>query len=290
MKSKIWIQDALLPVDVYKDGGVGIRIDSNIKQILNQANSSVGSPMQLNLIVKAHIKDAEGLLALVYLLDYLEDSQNCRIGLALPFVPNARQDRLTGDVSEVKPATLNSVTNILNRYTKVVRIFTTDVHSNITTALLRKAVNIEQDEVFKRVQDRFEFETDIIISPDFGAIKKATAVAERIGKPLGIALKERDPLSNEILETKILQADVKGKVVTIVDDMLDGGRTFIPLATRLKELGARWVNLVVTHGIFSYGARQLQTGDIDNIYVYYSWLSPEAVFSEGGFVKAVEYF
>ena len=144
--------------------------------------------------------------------------------------------------------------------------------------------------MFKRVQDRFEFETDVIISPDFGAIKKATAVAERIGKPLGIALKERDPLSNEILETKILQADVKGKVVTIVDDMLDGGRTFIPLAARLKELGARWVNLVVTHGIFSYGASQLQTGDIDNIYVYYSWLSPEAVFSEGGFVKAVEYF
>ena len=54
MKSKIWIQDALLPVDVYKDGGVGIRIDSNIKQILIQANSSVGSPMQLNLIVKEY--------------------------------------------------------------------------------------------------------------------------------------------------------------------------------------------------------------------------------------------
>lgn len=290
MKSKIWVQDALLPVDVYKDGGVGIRIDKNITQILTQASANLMAPMQLNVIVKAHIKDAEGLLALIYLLDYLEETQICRIGLALPFMPNARQDRLTGDVSEVKPATLNSVTDLFNRYTKVVRIFTTDVHSNITTALLKKTVNLEQAEVFKRIQDRFEFETDVVISPDFGAIKKATAVAELIGKPLGIALKERDPISNEILETKILQADVAGKRVTIVDDMLDGGRTFIPLAAALKAAGARWVNLVVTHGIFSYGATQLQTGDIDHIYTYYNWLTEDQVFSEGGFVKTVEYF
>lgn len=289
MKSSIFVQDIPLPVDVYKDGAVGIRITDAVKKVIKEHRVPIGD-LGIQLLVRAHIRDAEGQLALIYLLDYLEETYQGNIGLALPFVPNARQDRVTADEATVKPATLKSTSRLFNGYSKVVVVFTADVHSEVSTVLFDKSVNLPQADVFLRIKNRFDFENDVIISPDLGAYKKASEVAKRSGVPLGVAIKERHPITNEIVATKILDADIRGRVVTIVDDILDGGRTFLPLAKALKEQGAARVNLAVTHGIFSYGASQLKTGDIDKIYSYYCWLTPEQVKAEDGFVEAVEYF
>ncbi len=58
---------------------------------------------------------------------------------------------------------------------------------------------------------------------------------------------------------------MKGKYCVIVDDICDGGRTFIELAKTLKEGGAQRVVLYVTHGIFSKGIYPLEKY-IDEVY------------------------
>jgi ribose-phosphate pyrophosphokinase len=57
---------------------------------------------------------------------------------------------------------------------------------------------------------------------------------------------------------------IRGKNCFVVDDILDGGRTFIDLAAKLKAAGAARVVLVITHGIFSNGF--YFGNDIDKIY------------------------
>ncbi len=76
--------------------------------------------------------------------------------------------------------------------------------------------------------------------------------------------KERDSASGRLFKPEVLQPElVKGKRCLIVDDICDGGATFVALARRLREAGAIEVSLFVTHGIFSKG-KDLE--GIDNIY------------------------
>ena len=70
------------------------------------------------------------------------------------------------------------------------------------------------------------------------------------------ASKSRDLATQEISDTTI-NGDVKGKNLLVVDDICDGGRTFIELGKVLREKQCGELSLFVTHGIFSYGIDQL---------------------------------
>jgi ribose-phosphate pyrophosphokinase len=54
-----------------------------------------------------------------------------------------------------------------------------------------------------------------------------------------------------------LEGNVENKDVVIFDDLVDGGRTFIELAKLLKEKKANKIYLLVVHGIFSKGYKEL---------------------------------
>lgn len=81
--------------------------------------------------------------------------------------------------------------------------------------------------------------------------------------------KARNVQTGEITGTEVY-GDVKDKVVLIIDDICDGGRTFIELGKVLKERGASKVILYVTHGIFSQG-KQVFEGIIDEVYAKHDW-------------------
>ena len=94
-----------------------------------------------------------------------------------------------------------------------------------------------------------------LVSPDAGALKKIYSVSEHTGvKDIVIAAKVRDE------EGHIVRTDVPGidpnkpASYVIIDDICDGGRTFIEISkTILQSSPTSRVFLVVTHGIFSGG-------------------------------------
>jgi ribose-phosphate pyrophosphokinase len=102
------------------------------------------------------------------------------------------------------------------------------------------------------------------VSPDAGSEKKI----ERIAKKLGLnkiikASKVRDTKTGKIKETK-LHIDFEFNIhdlYIVIDDICDGGRTFIELAKVLKTYCIQDINLFVTHGIFSNG--------LDELFEYY---------------------
>jgi ribose-phosphate pyrophosphokinase len=61
--------------------------------------------------------------------------------------------------------------------------------------------------------------------------------------------------------------DLTGKEVVILDDICDGGGTFIGLTKKLREKGAAKVTLYVTHGMFTKGVKILLES-IDEVWCY----------------------
>jgi len=88
---------------------------------------------------------------------------------------------------------------------------------------------------------------ETIISPDAGFQKDATLYANELHLPVAIINKQRDPITSETKIYGISGADVKGKVLAIVDDETASGGTLAKAAQYLKEQGADKIYAVVTH-------------------------------------------
>ena len=112
---------------------------------------------------------------------------------------------------------------------------------------------------------------DYIIAPDKGAAEKIKKLSDITGIPIIYATKERDMNTGKISNVTLNSNDgdttiASNQRVLIVDDILDGGGTFVPLAKLLNGLGHR-VDLYVTHLIGSKGL-SIFSDYIDSIYAY----------------------
>jgi ribose-phosphate pyrophosphokinase len=141
-----------------------------------------------------------------------------------------------------------------------------DPHSGITEALINNSLCITSyNSWVYRIPNDF-WENKVLISPDAGAFKKVFDISEQLGLDLISGSKVRNH------ETRELRTIVHGNVIdrecVIIDDICDGGRTFVQLAKQLKDLGAKTVSLLVTHGIFSNG---LVLEGIDEIWTTNSY-------------------
>ena len=98
----------------------------------------------------------------------------------------------------------------------------------------------------------------LLISPDGGALKKIYKVSEYLG---GVEVvecsKSRDVKTGKLSGFKVYSDDLEGKDCLIVDDICDGGGTFIGLAEELKNKNAGNLYLAVSHGIFNKGFESL---------------------------------
>lgn len=107
---------------------------------------------------------------------------------------------------------------------------------------------------------------DAIIAPDKGAVTKAQEIADYYELPLIVCTKQRDPATGK-LSNPVVNGDVYGMKLLIVDDIFDGGMTFIQLATELQKQLPAQIDLYVTHLIGSKGLDLLE-GKIDNVFCY----------------------
>lgn len=118
--------------------------------------------------------------------------------------------------------------------------------------------NIPVDNLFaepsmlKYIRDNLDYKNAIIVSPDAGGAKRATAIADRLDLDFALIHKERKK-ANEV-SRMVLVGDVTGKVCVLVDDMADTCGTLVLAAKTLIDNGALQVYAIVTHGILSGNA------------------------------------
>lgn len=102
----------------------------------------------------------------------------------------------------------------------------------------------------------FDKQYDAVIAPDKGAKDRAAAFAAEISCPVVTVEKTRDFETGKLMEFKVPDLDPKGKYL-IVDDICDGGGTFIGIAEKLG-LPKEQLDLFVSHGVFSKGVYELE--------------------------------
>lgn len=105
-----------------------------------------------------------------------------------------------------------------------------------------------------------QWQDAVIVSPDAGGAKRATAVADYLGLPFALVHKERSHIDTE--DRNMLVGDVHNKTCVVIDDLIDTASTLIRAAKLLRSEGATNIYAIVTHGVFSQGAldRVLATG------------------------------
>lgn len=171
-------------------------------------------------------------------------SKNPRIKLWIPYLPNARMDRIKKPEQNFSLKVFANFINSLN-FDKVVVY---NVHSNVSEALIDNIVNI--DPIFDVDTVISEYKPDVIYFPDEGACKRYADLAciKECGLPVIFGIKKRDFATGKILGLDVVSdIDLKGKKVLIVDDICSAGGTFKFSAMKLKELGASDVALYVSH-------------------------------------------
>ena len=98
----------------------------------------------------------------------------------------------------------------------------------------------------------------MVISPDEGGMGRAIYMANNLGVDMGMFYKRRDYSTiidgrNPIVAHEFLGADVKGKDMIIIDDMISSGESMLEVATNLKERGAKRIIANATFPLFTSG-------------------------------------
>lgn len=179
--------------------------------------------------------------------------------LHLPYIPYARQDK---EIHNEQTFALRVFAKLLNSL-EFQHVTCCDPHSECAYNLINNVV-----EHYPRQQIEAAFVntySDIVCYPDEGARIKYLKALDACRFQHIYGEKERDQLTGHITHYK-LEGDPKGKRVLIIDDICDGGMTFILLAKELIEKGAKEVNLFVSHGIFSKGIQILKDAGIKRIF------------------------
>jgi ribose-phosphate pyrophosphokinase len=201
------------------------------------------------------------IFKLMLTVDALRRSGHEIVGLTIPYVPYARQDRVAVDGEPLSIKVFADVINGLNIPSVVVY----DPHSEVTTALINNVVVKPQEHLL----DTWVFDQNehYLISPDGGATKKILKSINDSTIDVVTCEKVRNVMTGEITGTNVFFDDFHGKTCVIVDDICDGGRTFIEIAKVLKTLNAGEIVLCVTHGLFTKGL-EVFDGLIDKIYTH----------------------
>lgn len=219
----------------------------------------------------AYVTGADGndLLALAMWADAVR-SRGEKLLIALPYLPGARADRGIPFGAKVYADFINNL--------GADRVICLDPHSPRMPSMIKNLTVYPVERVIRKVLgdqgDTYGHPYVGVIAPDKGAHDRAKSAASMLHVPVFQAEKVRDFATGKLSGFECEQLPADGKLL-LVDDICDGGGTFIGLADHLNEsqgvAGAR-LDLWVTHGIFSKGVSELRKR-FDHIHTTNSWSS-----------------
>ncbi|MBU2539621.1 ribose-phosphate diphosphokinase [Patescibacteria group bacterium] len=192
----------------------------------------------------------DGLVELEFVLNLLKDRRMNPVELFITYFPYGRQD------SVFKNGEINAAEVLIKKWINIYgvkKIYIVDTHfkgkdwvskypiEHISgVGILKKAVSDKYPEVF-------------FIAPDAGS-------ARRNNLP-GFIKKRKNSYDIEISCDKNFEKDIKGKIVGVIDDMVETGGTMVCVHKKCKDFGALKTIAMITHGVLQSGVDK-----INNIY------------------------
>jgi ribose-phosphate pyrophosphokinase len=202
--------------------------------------------------INTRLNSSDDLMTLILAVDALRNMGVNHIEAFIPYVPYARQDRV---MVPGEPLSIKVFATLINNL-KLNTVIVFDAHSDVSVALLDHCQNISNCELAGFFLKQLNLKDYSLVSPDLGAYKKVDKLAQKLEYKGEIVtgLKIRDVSTGQIVKSDVNVDSLNGKDCVVVDDICDGGRTFIELASVLKQKGAGRLFLIISHGIFSHNA------------------------------------
>ncbi|SEB35994.1 ribose-phosphate pyrophosphokinase [Paramicrobacterium humi] len=208
----------------------------------------------------------EWLMEQLIMVDALKRASAKRITVVAPFYPYARQDK-KGRGRE--PISARLVADLF-KVAGADRIMSVDLHAAQIQGFFDGPVDhlFAMPVLLEYFKKRLDPANLTVVSPDMGRVRVADNWSDKLGAPLAIIHKRRDPLVPNQVSVHEIVGDVKGRVCLLVDDLIDTGRTIVKAAEALKANGATGVVVAATHAVFSDPAVELlQSSSIDKVVV-----------------------
>ena len=201
-------------------------------------------------VVQAHTAPInQWIMEQLIMVDALKRASAKRITVVAPFFGYARQDKKSRGREPISARLMAD----LFLTAGADRIMAVDLH----TAQIQGFFDGPVDHLFalpilaSYVEDKLDLSQVTVVAPDAGRVRVCERWTDRLGCPLAIIHKRRDPdVANKV---KILEVvgQVAGRTCIIVDDMIDTGATIVNAAEALFEQGAAQVIVTATHGVLS---------------------------------------
>ncbi len=191
----------------------------------------------------------EWLMEQLIMVDALKRASAKRITVVAPFYPYARQDK-KGRGRE--PISARLVADLF-KVAGADRIMSIDLHAAQIQGFFDGPVDhlFAMPVLLEHFREKLDPATLTVVSPDMGRVRVADIWSDRLGVPLAIIHKRRDPLVPNQVSVHEIVGQVNGRVCLLVDDMIDTGRTIALAAEALREAGAIGVVVAATHAVFS---------------------------------------
>ena len=184
-----------------------------------------------------------------------------RITVIMPFLYESRQHKRTGRESLDCALALQELVRM-----GVDNIITFDAHDpRVQNAIPLNGFETVQP-VYQFIKGLFRSEPGLhidkdnmmVISPDEGGMSRAIYMANVLGLDMGMFYKRRDYTRiingrNPIVAHEFLGADVEGKNMVIIDDMISSGDSVLEVASELKKRKAGKIFICATFGLFTNG-------------------------------------
>jgi ribose-phosphate pyrophosphokinase len=183
------------------------------------------------------------------MVDALKRASAKRITVVAPFFGYARQDKKSRGREPISARLIAD----LFLTAGADRIMAVDLH----TAQIQGFFDGPVDHLFalpilaSYIEDKLDTSRVTVVAPDAGRVRVCERWTDRLGCPLAIIHKRRDPdVANQVKVLEVV-GQVDGRTCIIVDDMIDTGSTIVNAVDALFNQGAAQVIVTATHGVLS---------------------------------------
>ncbi|NED97000.1 ribose-phosphate pyrophosphokinase [Phytoactinopolyspora alkaliphila] len=202
----------------------------------------------------------ENLVELLLMLDAARGASAARTTVVMPHYAYARSDK--------KDAPRISIGGRLVADLMVTagadRVLAMTLHSPQVHGFF--SVPVDQLHALRELAGHFrdgDLSNTVVVSPDLGNAKPASAFARLLGVPVAAGAKQR--FADDRVAISAIIGDVAGRDIIVLDDEIAKGSTVIELISRLREQGVKSIRIACTHGLFTDKAVE-RLGELEDVH------------------------
>ncbi len=211
-----------------------------------------------------HPVDAH-IIETLLMIDALERMGSKKIIVIIPWLGYSLQDKI---FRHGEPMAVKVVADMIsNHYVK--RVFLLDLHNNSIPGFFQVPTeHLTALSIYTNFcRQNYDLTQSVIVSPDFGGLKRARDLAKKLNLPLININKQRDLKTGKVTATAV-HGQVANKIALVFDDVIMSGATVVESDKILKENGAKQVHFLSTHGIFcDNGQEKIANSQVDSVVI-----------------------